>query len=59
MDLVLDTVEVYVPFVDPGVSITADNFPHATQRVYLTNSQLSAYLHLSSNVDDSFWVPTK
>jgi PKD repeat protein len=41
-----DTIEVYVPFVDPGVNITVPNG-------YLTKAQVSRYLHTTSNVDDS------
>jgi len=38
--------EVYVPFVDPGVTITIPNG-------YLTVASVKRYLHTTSNVDDS------
>jgi hypothetical protein len=45
------TQEVYVPFVDPGVSIIIPNF--AGGKGYLTVASVKRYLHTTSNVDDS------
>jgi len=41
-----DTIEVYTPFVDPGVSLSVSNG-------YLSQAQMIHYLHVTSSVNDS------